>query len=486
MGIAPLYGIIGLTKQINYQKEQLPTMSISYQAENEKTSPKIFKATFDNNTASDNLAFSYVESFKQTIGFLNILRNRLTYLKSSNSTFSTVDIIDYMADALILGYSRFYHMDILRGDKAYARIKDRKLPSEKVCRDLIRELALQMPEEAAKALRLVSKDILSQMAELGTARDVFLDIDDTVCTIYGNQEGAEVGYNPRYKGRASFKEKLAVISGTRELVNLTLEGGKHNIQNGLIDFILSSHALLPESWHLAGVRMDSGTYSDPVLTFLESRQLKYVIKCKKYEHIRWIIQTVIAHEHLSPWQDIDKVFSVNEIYAPLPNYETLRRFVVVRKNVPVTDQLPLEGALFQYEYYVIVANMECLTPEEIFHDYNQRCSIETKIDELKEGFAFDNNSRRNQTCNELFLLVKMIAYNLHNWFRLSLLPEDLKNCEITTIRRKLYRVPGNLAGIHPRYIHIRFPNLSRLKKTIQHIIRALKSLMFRKRKLVVC
>ncbi len=235
--------------------------------------------------------------------------------------------------------------------------------------------------------------------------------------------------------------------------------------------------------------MDSGTYSDKVLTFLESRNLKYVVKCKKYEHIQWIIQTAIAHEHLSPWQDIGKVFSVNEIYARLPNYDTVRRFIIVRKNVPATNQLPLEGALFQYEYYVIVTNMEHLTPEELFHDYNQRCSIETKIDELKEGFAFDNNSRRNQVCNELFLLVKMIAYNLHNWFRLSLLPEELKNCEIATIRRRFYRVPGNLAGSHPRYIHIRFPDLPRLKRVIRYIIQALKNpihQLYRKRQPVMC
>ena len=461
-------------------------MNISHWVEIGKTSPKILQATFNNSTVSGNGTFAYVEHFKQTIEFMDILRRQLPYMKGSNSTFQTAEVIDFMIDALILGHSRFSHMEALRKDEAYVRIKERQMPSEKVCRDLIERLAEEMPEAAAEALRMINRDILLQMANLGSPRDVCLDIDDTVCTVYGDQEGAEVGYNPQYKGRASFKEKLAVISGTRELVDLTLEGGKHHIQNELTDFIQSCRTLLPESWRLNTIRMDSGAYSDPVLTFLEEEQLTYVIKCKKYDHIQWIIDTVIRQEHLSPWQEIDKSFSVNEIYAPLPHFTTNRRFIVVRKYVPVTAQLRLEGPLFQYEYYVIVTNIQDLSPKELFHDYNQRCSIEPKIDELKEGFAFDNNSRRNQTCNELFLLIKMIAYNLHNWFRLDILPETLKDCEIATIRRKFYRIPGNLVGLHPRYMHLRLPNLPGLKKTIQHILRMLRNLIYRRRQLASC
>ncbi len=461
-------------------------MNISHWAQIGKTSPKILQATFDNSTVSDHAAFAYFEHFKQIIGFPDILDQRLPCLKGSNSTFPTAEVVDFMIDALILGHTRFSHMEALRKDEAYTHFKERAMPSEKVCRDLIERWAEEMPEDAAESLRMSNRDILHQMARLGTSRNVRLDIDDTVCTVYGEQEGAEVGYNPRYKGRASFKEKLAVISGTRELVDLTLEGGKNTIQSELMVFIQSCRTLLPKSWHLTTIRMDSGAYSDPVLTFLEDEKLKYVIKCKKYDHIRWIIDTVIRQEHLSPWREIDKTFSVNEIYTPLPYFTTNRRFIVVRKHVPVTSQLTLEGPLFQYEYYVIVTNIEDLSTEALFHDYNQRCSIEPKIDELKEGFAFDHNSRRNQTCNELFLLIKMIAYNLHNWFRLDILPETLKDCEISTIRRKFYRIPGNLVGLHPRYRHLRLPNIPGLKKTIQHILWTLRNLIFRRRNLIHC
>ncbi len=44
---------------------------------------------------------------------------------------------------------------------------------------------------------------------MGRPREVWLDIDDTVITLFGNQEGAVVGYNPRYRGRPSHKAKVA-------------------------------------------------------------------------------------------------------------------------------------------------------------------------------------------------------------------------------------------------------------------------------------
>lgn len=44
---------------------------------------------------------------------------------------------------------------------------------------------------------------------------LILDWDSTVQSKYGNQQGAEIGYNPRKPGRRSFHPLLAVAAGTR-------------------------------------------------------------------------------------------------------------------------------------------------------------------------------------------------------------------------------------------------------------------------------
>lgn len=61
--------------------------------------------------------------------------------------------------------------------------------------------------------------------------------DDTIITVFGGQEGSEVGYNPRYHGRASYKAKVAFISGTGELVNAGLYGGKTASNGSFLEFL---------------------------------------------------------------------------------------------------------------------------------------------------------------------------------------------------------------------------------------------------------
>jgi hypothetical protein len=44
--------------------------------------------------------------------------------------------------------------------------------------------------------------------------------------LFGSQEGAVAGYNPRYRRRPSHKIKVAFLAGTTELVNAGLYDGK--------------------------------------------------------------------------------------------------------------------------------------------------------------------------------------------------------------------------------------------------------------------
>mgnify|MGYP000377408376 CR=1 FL=1 len=164
-------------------------------------------------------ALKHVEAFNENIGLKQLINDIISYRKAPNSTFEAADILDYMIDAAILGYSRFMHMDDLGFNPVYQNIKGQKLPSEKVCRGLLKAL----PEETLQQLRTLNQKILSLKANNEQPGEVTLDFDDTVCTVYGSQEGTACGYNPRYHGRTSFKEKLGIIANTHEFIDLTLE-----------------------------------------------------------------------------------------------------------------------------------------------------------------------------------------------------------------------------------------------------------------------
>jgi hypothetical protein len=149
--------------------------------------------------------------------------------------------------------------------------------------------------------------------------------------------------------------------------------------------------------------------------------------------------------------------AVTEITVPLPAWQKARRFILIRKKLleAPNGQLPLDCDWFRYKYQAIVTNNDYLTPEEVFTEYNQRCDVENNIDELKEGFAFAQNSQQNKKCNELFLLIKLLAYNLQNFFKQIIMPDCVHHHEIKTLRTMFYRVSGNMLG-KGKYRHISF------------------------------
>ncbi len=446
--------------QTNHKRKDNLTMILTQNFKNLNT-----KAIFSSNNISSNVNFTFIEYFKNKIGFKSLLEKFVSYTKYHNAKYTPSLILDFIIDSSILGFSRFSHMDDLRNDFAYQEIKGIPIPSETTCRTLLTAL----PESTCEELRALNMELLNLKALNEEPREIMIDFDDTVCTVFGSQEGSVVGYNPRYKGRPSFKEKIGMISGTNELLNVTLEEGNHHSNHNFLDFLKNIIASLPKNWVLKRIRLDKGFFDEKLFNFCEENCIEYNVKAKMYNSIKSAVSYVENLPQYYTWDEINSIYSVTEIVMPLPKWEKARRFVIIRKRIKnPSTQLSLYDDEFQYNYQAVITNIDDLSPRDIFSDYNKRCNVENKIDDLKTGFHFDQNSLLNKKANELFLLLKMIAYNLQNWFKTSIMPEEFKQSEINTLRRVFFKVPGNLAGVG-RYRHIKFSINKRLEKIISHV-----------------
>jgi hypothetical protein len=423
---------------------------------------------FNNKNVSTNCVYSVIEDFKEAINFKGILGKNISYIKDKNSTYQVTEVIDFMVDCIIQGKTRFSHMEDMRKDLVYQNIKNKELPSEKTCRYTIEKA----PKEIIDDLRKTSRDLLELKSENEEPREVMINIDDTVVTVFGNQEEAEKGYNPKYKGKKSYKEKVAVIMDTKELIDITLEKGSSNANNNFLTFFQNCEKMLPNKWYLKRVRLDSGMFDEKNFNYFEGKNYEYIVKGKMIHSMHEILGYINENEVDYSWEKAKNAENeFTEIRIPLQSWEKARRMIFVRKKIRIKDKNNVKypcDDLYEYNHQVIVTNIDYMTCEEIFSDYNQRCDIETKIDELKEGFAFSQNSSKNKDCNTIFLLIKMIAYNVHNWFRQECLPDNIKKCEIKTLRRILYNIPGNLCG-HSYYKYISLPNYDYLKNIINCI-----------------
>lgn len=106
--------------------------------------------------------------------------------------------------------------------------------------------------------------------------EVTLDLDSTVMTRYGAQEGACLGYNPAKPGRPSHHPLMAFVADTRMVANFWLRPGNAHTANNALAFLESTLSKLSGK-RVRLLRADSGFFEGAFLTALEGRQMPYII-----------------------------------------------------------------------------------------------------------------------------------------------------------------------------------------------------------------
>lgn len=75
----------------------------------------------------------------------------------------------------------------------------------------LRRFLLQAPESLWRQLHSVNDRLLHHFIHAPDRRSrLIFDLDSTVVTVFGHQEEAAVGYNPRYRGKRSYNPLLCM------------------------------------------------------------------------------------------------------------------------------------------------------------------------------------------------------------------------------------------------------------------------------------
>ncbi len=444
---------------------------------------KLRPVTFDNNTVTEAGNFQFLARFKELIGLDALIEDHFHLEQKANCVYPASKLVDHLLDCALLGLTRCAHVNALQSDPGYQIVTGiERFPDGRTCRGFWSKLAWGH----LRQLVGVNRDVLARHARMGEKRLVWIDIDDTVITLFGEQEGATNGYNPRYHGRPSYKIRVAFIAGSGELIHLQVNPGNTNGMKDLLSFVKEIEAMLPPEWIIEGIRADCGFADDTVMAYAEERGWQYIFKLPKKATVKKAISYL--QQHPAFWETLaekqeditfateDDRWAAADIPILLTNWEKARRCVIYREahetERTTDDQLTM--ALTTYSFQAIVTNAE-LKPLPLLRSYNKRANIENRIDELKEGYAVEQNSQHSLLRNLLFSWIKAIAYNVMVWFKQTLMPESLNRCEVQTIRRTVIRVPANVVG-SGRYQHIRLapnPTLAGIVDTMQHKLRAL-------------
>lgn len=402
---------------------------------------------FTNKTTTSFGNFHFLEKFKQSIDLKSIIKNHLTLKKGKNSQYSSEATLDYLIDSCCLGFSRFDHTESLRNDPGYKDVKQiDQFPSEKVFRDYLSLFSYSHIQELCQ----INQELIKLHSQWEGAKEVWFDIDSTIITIFGFQQGGKVRYNPRYKGRRSFELTACFINETKDLLYVELCEPGQTPKTQLKDFLARCQELLPHNYVLKGVRLDKGFFSENNIEYLENNYLEYVAKVPLYGNIRSYLEATPENE----WSDLNNWESVTRKRLLLDSWQHDRYIDIRRSKMDKkSGQLKFAGKGF-YTYEVILSSQIEKHPEDNFSWYDHHAIVEDHIKEIKYGFNADQMSQHDLFKNNAFAFVKVIAYNLVNFFKRVALPNAQACWQVQTLRRKLFNISGNILGLN-RYRRVK-------------------------------
>ena len=421
----------------------------------------IFGAPDDNLTSFAGLV--PFGAFLRSVGVIKRLE-QFESLKAPNRVYGMPDMIRMLLLALAAGQTRPFGIEVLAGDQGFRKLMNDGIPGlDTVYRDLSR-----FNDEAATRLgEIVVKFGLDAVAAaVGTQKRVHLDIDTTVLSVFGDPQGAAVGYNPKYHGRKSYQPIIARVAGVNAVVGGFFRPGDRSLGKDDIDAILQTVRAVRERLGMAVeivVRVDSGGDFAALLDALANEGVKYLIKA------RWNAKIIDALD-MAKWKTVERdalrkaTRAITEVVVKPTAWENLGhqpRLVAMvgedrRGRTTPLPFLDVEGAL-----QVFVTNLTD-DPESVTWDYDGRAGIEPLIGELKSDLGLQEMAGSSYAANQAMFLLKLLTLNLLHLFASREFPRIAK-WRVKWIRNALILVAGRFATSgRQTFIHV--PSCSMLAK----------------------
>lgn len=264
---------------------------------------------------------------------------------------------------------------------------------------------------------------------------VHISIDTTVETVYGDQQGARKGHNPRQRGKKGYRPLLAFIDETREYLSGKLRKGETVGGKETADFLKKFRSQLPDCVRHVLVRADGEFCSWEAVQAALGERLDFIFankSCKPcFDPAGWY----------RPWKRRDIEFN-SCVYQPL-GWGRAVRFVAMR--IPIEKAEPsgkqIQGMLFEedrYKYRIFCTNLKD-PAHKVIDEYDIRADVENLVGEAKrEGLAAIPSSRFKN--NYAYFQLVMLGYNIWRYIKLMAAMVETDNARFQGIKANTIRI----------------------------------------------
>lgn len=374
----------------------------------------------------------FFHEFLRVLHLRDFLARHLAF--SRKGRYSVSQMILALVYPIVLGLDRIETASFLRSNGTFQYLTG--FPSFPDPQTL-RRFLVQAPPRFWERLHRVNDRLLHNFIHFPDHRSrLIFDLDSTVVTTFGHQDGAEVGYNPRYRGKRSYNPLLCIEASSSYLWDAELRAGNSGTWDGSVELLDTSFANVPPDIRELRVRADAGFGFNPVFEALESRPARYAVVARLTQSFRRLLSGL-------RYESVNQNWEMAEFEHRSQSWPKARRCVVARRFVSDQEVQPTLFALGRYVYRAWVTNL-ALTPAGIWHFYDGRATMEIRIREWREDYALSKIPTRNFQANALYLEIIRLAYNLVTAFQRSCLEPDWHSLTLQKLRFKLFLLPGEL------------------------------------------
>lgn len=379
-----------------------------------------------------------VITFMEKLFFRNRVQEAVSRKRGANAQYQIVDVVQMVVIGLIAGATSMAQIVKVWSDEVLMKIAGwDKIPVDTTVGRIMKLATQGNVVEMTGLIHRFRGQVWKRAVRSGhklrsALSDMWLDVDSTVDGVYGNQEGAEVGYNPHKKGQKAYHPVAAFVAETKEILHSWFRCGSAYTSNGIVEFMKECMAYTKRRVRVI-VRGDSGFFSGELLDYLESVSAGYLIKVK----LKGLVGLLEGQKWESAgggegWEQADFMHQCG-------TWNRARRFVAVRKLIKIERKL-LDIPVYEYFCYVTT---EGLSPIEAHRSYGKRATCETWIEECKSQMNAGHLRTGEFWANAALFQCAVLAYNLLKWMAL-LTGGTVQQWEVKTMRLWLIRVAGKL------------------------------------------
>lgn len=352
-------------------------------------------------------------TFVQAEGVGRALYQRFGHLKVGKRVVYPMHTqMQLLVDAAVAGAKRVFDFEWLAGDPLFTHLAGGAVPSVDVLYDDLRRFG---PQELEDLEELVAEQGLKPVRD-GSWTDLTVDIDTTVTPLFGEQEGAVPGPNPRYLGRPSYHPILARVAETDTILGARLRPGDTSLGEADVEdvqqWIGRLHEAAPKA--IVTVRIDAGGDCAALMKAIDESRAYFLIKAKQTPNL---VSAVLWKT--TEWTTVDRdafdrpTRQVAEIPFEREDWPKGKyRVFAVRTNERDSGKQVQLWSELDFSVHVYVTNDWERDLDELARLYDDRAGIEPLIGELKNGFGIGKVATSAFDANEAALLIKLLAYNL--------------------------------------------------------------------------